>query len=335
MKVNKVNFNEFTKIFDIKNESMSKGAWWWWFCLFFIDDKNNPNTPKQLMVLWSTKNSKSFWCNDIKMEMCKPSSNDTIPGAVASWYFDGQKMQQPLLFEQCNLKLSSNILVSDSSTPTSFSMEGGKGVVKIGDDFELNVEVENNHDFTKPLYASHSYLFNKGYSMIRLIHLKLTGKIKGENISGSAFFHRIFVNLPSPSWHWGLFHFKNGGILTYYNPYIFKKSMKKDITLFDGNCIHEFVDIKVKKKDECFPVFHVSGENDCEKIEFTVKTYSQASWTFKKRSIGFIPNKLVYNEYPSFISDLKLVDKKTGKNINLDYLGSSVGNTEYTTGMLF
>jgi len=170
--------------------------------------------------------------------------------------------------------------------------------------------------------------------MIRLIRLRLNGKIKNEGVHGSAFFHRIFVNMPSPSWYWGIFHFESGGILTYFNPFFFGKSIKKDITFFDGETLHEFSEINVKLSAHGMPVFTIKGENKNERINFTINTHSFYSWILKRKVLGFIPNKLVYREYPAFVSDFKFTNKKTGENINLENLGKSVGNVEHTTGFL-
>jgi hypothetical protein len=323
------------KVFDIKNEPMPPGAWWWWFWLFFFNNPKNPDKPMQLMLLWSTKNAKEIHCNDIKFKLNLPLNKNNLRGVVAAWYFDGEKMHDNFLFEQCNIKISDKMLSSDSTIPTSFSINKNKNIIKIGKDFELTAELENGHEFTSPTYHSNTYIGNKGYSMIRLIRLKLTGKIKNEKIHGSAFFHRIFVNAPSPSWHWGIFHFEKGGILTYFNPYLFGKSLKKDITFFDGNKVHEFNDINVKLLMKGMPVFAISGESMNEKINFIVNTYSNYSWILKKKTLGIIPNKLIYKEYPAVISDFKLTNKRTGENIVLENLGKSVGNVEHTTGFLF
>lgn len=323
------------KIFDIKNEPMPRGAWWWWFWLFFFNNPKNPDKPRQLMLLWSTKNSKEIHCNDMKFKLDLPLDKKNLKGVVAAWYFDGEKMHSNFLFEQCNIKISDKMLSSDSTMPTSFSINKNKNIIKIGKDFELTAELENKHEFTKPAYHSNTYIGNKGYSMIRLIRLKLTGKIKKEKVHGSAFFHRIFVNSPSPSWHWGIFHFEKGGILTYFNPYFFGKSFKKDITFFDGSKTHEFKDINVKLLTKNMPVFEIKGESMMEKINFIINTYSNYSWMLKKKTLGIIPNKLTYREYPAFVSDFKLTNKKTGENIVLENLGKSVGNVEHTTGFLF
>jgi hypothetical protein len=323
------------KIFDIKNEPMPRGAWWWWFWLFFFDNPKNPEKPRQLMILWSTKNVKEIYCNDLRIKMNHTENREILDGAVASWYFDGERMHHNYLLEQCNINIKHDGLSSTSSIPTSFSIDGSKGTVRIGKDIEFVAETAGSHEFLKPSYRSNTYIGSKGYYIIRMSYLKLSGKVNGEKVRGSAYFQRVFVNVPSPPWFWGIFHFDSGSILTYFNPHIFGKSIKKEISFFDGKKTHKFVDMKVKKSGKKLPKFTVSGENASQKIRFTVEPYSHSSWTFRKKSLGFVPNKLVYNEYPAVISAFELDDKKTGKKTVLGDLGKSVGNAEHTTGLLF
>jgi len=323
------------KVFDIQNEPMPRGAWWWWFWLFFFDNPENPATPRQLMILWSTKNVREIECNTLKIRLNHHHMDrNNLDGAVAAWYFDGETMHHNFLLEQCSLQVSDRGLSSDSSTPTSFAINKTKNTVTIGDDFEFRAKAGNNHDFTMPTYRSHTYLGNMGYSIIRLNHLDLGGRLKNEPIRGSAYFQRVFVTAPAIPWYWGIFHFENGGVLTYFRPYLLGKAVKKEISFFDGTNLHEFTDLNVAVSGGKIPTFTVSGENEHETIHFVVQSYSHSSWTFRRRVLGIIPTNLTYNEYPALISGLKLANKQTGETISAEDLGKSVGNAEHTTGLL-
>jgi hypothetical protein len=212
-------------------------------------------------------------------------------------------------------------------------MNKKKSRIKIGKDFDFVAEATSNHEFKNPIYQSNTYIGKRGYSLIKLNHLSLSGKVRNRPIRGSAYFQRILLTVPPPSWYWGIFHFQNGGVLTYFNPHFLGKSIKKDITFFDGKKMHVFKDITVLRKGEKIPIFTILGENRHEKIKFVVDSYSHSSWTFKKKAFKIFPSKLVYNEYPAVISYLKLTDKRTGKSFPL-YLGNSVGNAEHSTGFL-
>lgn len=322
------------KVFDIDDEPMPHGAWWWWWWLFMFDNPKNPEKPRQLMILWSTMNVKEIECNDLPIKLNLTSDRSNIDGAVCAWYFDGEKMHHNFLREQCYLKVTENSIASGSAVPTSYSVDGSKSIVKIGDEFEFISDVEDINEFTLPVYNSHTYLGNLGFCILRFNRLGLTGEVNGEKITGTSYFQRVFVNAPSPSWYWGIFHFENGAIMSYFNPNLFGLSVSKNISFFDGSEMHEIKNVKVIRSGGEIPTFTISGDDGEKKMDFTVSSYSHSSWTFNKKRLGVIPSKLVYNEYPAVITDLRFADKKTGKITTLEDLGKSIGNAEHTTGLL-
>ena len=85
----KVNFKR--KVFDIADEPRPRGAWWWWFWLFFFNNPKNPAKPRQLMILWSSKNVKKISCNDLQINLTHPDDRSNLDGAVAAWYYDGKR----------------------------------------------------------------------------------------------------------------------------------------------------------------------------------------------------------------------------------------------------
>ncbi len=328
-KISEEDFNK--RVFNIADEPMPRGSWWWWFWLFFFNNPKDPSKPRQLMILWSTKNVKKIKCNDLDIVLPPQGNREKLDGAVAAWYFDGEKMHHDFLLETCKIKISEPELSTNSGTKTSFSINEKTSTVKIKDNLIfVSKFLEEKHAL--PSFSSNTYFGDFGYNIIRGNRFSLKGEINGEPISGTSYFQRVFVTAPSPSWYWGIFHFEKGGILSYFRPYVLGKAVKKHIYLFDGKNTHEFQNIKVKRVGGEVPEFIVSGENREEKISFTVSSYSHSSWTFKKKSLGIFPNKLVYNEYPAVISDLKLTTKKG--NITLKDLGKAVGNAEHTTGFL-
>ncbi len=327
--------NPEEKVFDIKDEPMPHGAWWWWFWLFFFNNPKNPEKPRQLMILWSIKNVKEVYCNYLKIKSDNTGDRDILDGVVAVWYYDGDKMHHNYLLERCKLNIEYNKLTSDSKTPTSFSINKDTNTIKIGDKFKFIAKTDSNNPLDKTTYNSDIYLANKGYSIIRTNHLKLGGKVEEKPIDGSAYFQRVFVNAPSVPWYWGIFHFENKAMLSYFNPYLLGKSLKGNVAFYDGNKNHTFSKMKIKKtgKKET-PTFKVTAENTDEKISFTVNAYSHSSWTFKGKPLRIIPTKLIYNEYPATISELKLENKKTGEKITQEDLGKAIGNAEHTPGIL-
>jgi hypothetical protein len=322
------------KLFDVDDEPFPKGAWWWWFWLFTFDNPMNPKQPRQLMILWSTKNVKEIDCNGLKIKLNLPIDKKNIEGAVAAWYYDGWEMRHNFLLEQCNIKLSKTGLVTESETPTSFSQEGEDYVVKIGD-MVFAARADGKEDFLKPNHHGNHFGAGKSYSITKVNRLSLKGVVDGKPVSGTAYFQRVFVNAPAIPWYWGLYHFRNGGVLTYTYQWILGKKLKRHIAFFDGKNLHEFKGIDVKRIEGKHPSFAVSAENKKERISFMVDAYEHSSWTFKKKSLGIIPNKLVYNEYPGRLRGFELIDKGTGKTLTLKDLGPAYGNSEHTTGFLF
>lgn len=331
IKTRVIKFGE--KLFDIEDEPMPRGAWWWWFWMFFFDNPKNPDKPRQLMILWSTKNVKKISCNTLDIKIDKAKTGNVLDGAVAAWYFDGEKMHHNYLLDQCDIKIGKQEL-STEEPQTSFAVKGETALVRIGDDIEFVAEPTGKHDFLKPNYHANSFLGSKGYAITKVNHLDLKGTVDRKPITGTAYFQRVFVNAPAVPWYWGSFHFENGAVLTYTNQMVFRKAIKKHIAFFDGKEMHELNDVDVRRSGGKIPTFKVTGETGDKKIAFTVSAYAHSSWTFKKKSLGFIPNKLVYNEYPAVVSDLKFLDRKTGKKLTEKDLGKSVGNAEHTTGYL-
>ncbi len=332
-KLHPVNFQK--KVFDIKNEPRPRGAWWWWFWLFFFNNPHNPKRPRQLMILWSSKNVKKISCNDLQIILSHTGDHRNLDGAVAAWYYDGKNMHHDFVLEQCNLNVTKTSLISESKTPTSFTTNGTQNITRIGTDFEFVADQLYTHEFALPSYHGKNFVGKKGYSILKINHQELGGKVNGKKINGSAYFQRVFVNAPAVPWYWGIFHFENGALLTYTNQFFLGKSIKEDVSFFDGKNIHSFDNIKVERKGGNVPEFYVNSATEHEQIKFTVGAYAHSWWMFKKRSLGIIPNKLTYNEYPATITDFVYKNAKTGTKISHKELGKSIGNAEHTTGYLF
>jgi len=322
-------------VFKTRGDGSEFGDWVWWFWLFFLDDPSVVDKPRQMAVIWSIKDDSSIKCNGSVFNF--DTQSEDAEGVVASWYFDGEKMHHDFLLEKSYMDIGPGSLGTEGEVPTKFCIDGNDCSVSIGKDFHFKAKVCQDYDFAINSTSSGEYPLGMNYSMLKSNRLGLKGEIKEEAVEGSAYFQRVDVNAPTPSWYWGIFHFENGGFLDYYKPHIFGKSLKEEIAFYDGNKTHEFseVSVDIEEKGE-LPSFHISAEAESgnKKINFTVRPYSKASWKFEKKVARIIPTELIYREYPAKISQLKLVDKKKEWKITLDNLGSSVGNAEYTTGFL-
>lgn len=323
------------EIFNIENREIPDGAWWWWFWLFFIDDPAKVEKPRQFMILWSTKNQEEINCNNKVIELDPGEGRDKLSGIVAAWYFDGQDMHHNFILGQSDLHFRDREVFSESPRETSFSVSDEERKVKVGDEFEFVARESGDHRFSDLTHYKNTFIGDKGYEMMKQNRLDLKSIINGEESHGSAYFQRVFVNAPAPSWYWGIFHFEDGGILTYYNPSFMGKSIKEDISFYDGERLYEIGDVEVERKGNRLPEFRVRGEEEGKEVDFNVKSYSHSSWNFKRKAFKFLPTRLEYNEYPARISDFRFEDKNSGEKITKDDLGKSVGNAEHTLGFMF
>ena len=367
----RTNFTEKEKLIlnnIFKIEKLEKvDGWWWWFWLFFIENPEDPTKREQLMVVWSTKNDNEIFCNSLKMKLNNTIKHDkeiiVFDGAVTSWYFDGKKMYDNFLLEYTNITIdSANHVISGGDTNRAeYLMENYKHIINITkkeDSIKMQFKAVQ-HDFhprISPLFAESSYPFGLSNKTIRLELMDLTGFIEKKGvkrkIKGTALFHKVQVNLPPPAWYWGVFHSKEGDLLTYFNTYIGLTNLKNNIhnlklgtplvsttklmTIYIKNEKKLFSFDKLKiiptilKDENC--IHKVSGENKTHTIEFTARSYTHACWTFKKR-FGFFPikSRFDYAEYPAYVEKIVITEKKTKKKI---IIKGAYGNIENTWGIL-
>jgi len=330
------------QIWTIDRQDARPSTWWWWFWLFFIKGGKNP---RQLMILWSTKNCPQIKVNHLPLTLnhdLLKSTGNQFHGAVASWYYDGKKMHDNFVLEECNLTLNGNGIESDAGTYSSIQ-SGNKFKTKIepsGTKMEFLTEQSKNA-FAEPISTQKSFFNKFNFKFQGINHLNLSGSIDGKKIDGSAYFQKVQVNAPSAPWFWGLAHFDTGSALTYFFPYlgtaIFNKTdtcrydtlklpLSRLIRFFDGKKIHEFDKARIKEiQGGETPTWGVSSKKG-PGIKFTVETYSRSYWRFEEKK--WLRNVLYYNEYPMKITEFKMGD------LSLDDLGDSMGNAEHTWGRL-
>ncbi|MBR9706863.1 MAG: hypothetical protein GOV15_00310, partial [Candidatus Diapherotrites archaeon] len=230
---NNISWEQLKKNVMINTIGKESGNWLWWFWLFFIE---NPETKKeeQLMILWSTKNDKEINCNELTFTPVNhrtENGKDVLDGATAVWYYDGDKMHENYILERSDVVLDAknHSLESKSENPTVFKINGNDLFVEInkGDTtLTFNSKLNDEHALSKPVYSKHHFLGGKGmYEIIRMNKLDLTGSIKHAGktvpIKGTSYFQKVLVNAPAvPSWYWGLYHFTDGSVLTYFDVHV-------------------------------------------------------------------------------------------------------------------
>ena len=320
------------KIFDLKNLSFGKNDWIWWFWLFFFENPTNPEKPRQVAILWSARND-IVKCNGMRMETKKILREDgSLDGGVAAWYFDGSKMHDNLLLSRVKINRDKSGIIT-SSPNTSFQFNEGVFHITVEDKMKFEATLLNDANrFISPWEKEHKY-FGLGYDMIGINKLNLKASINGEISEGSAYFQKVFLKGPAVPWYWGIFHFKDRACLSYFNPHLLGKSIKKDVSFYDGKTLHRFNNITVKKIVKPLPTFHIMARNEEKTIEFLVETYSKTTWEFRKKKLGLIPLNFNYRQYPARITRFKFNSPKT--NLTLSDLGDGIGNAEHSTGILW
>ena len=85
-------------------------SWWWYWVIMFVPDPDNPGRSRQLMVLWSTKETPAirvsghWWKPGSRMSIDEHGGH-VIPGMVCAWWYDGKRMFEPLVIRECRMAL--------------------------------------------------------------------------------------------------------------------------------------------------------------------------------------------------------------------------------------
>ncbi len=340
-------------------DGTSRFGWDWWWWIFFIPGKV-PEKTKQLMVLWSTKECKEIFVNDYlwrRRGVQRGKEMSKFGGIVAAWYFDGDRMIMPMVLEDSNLHLSDGMIANEKG---SIFFKGGKrSSVAISDGgrrFLFNIR-EWTDFMSEGRRKANRYLDRFGYDVFKIYGAKFEGKItegnKTKRVSGTAHFQKVKVNIPSMPWYWGIFHSSNGSYIEYFVPYIGIPCLRrtdKEESIFNmggisirGNLkffyeptkeYFNFSNVSVRKTVENgLPLFAIVAKEKNTTLCMKLRTYSRALWDFKQPLLAGFSTKLFYNEYPTVMEEFELRDGK--KTITKEDLGSVVGNTEHTWGLLF
>lgn len=306
--------------FDVSTFIQKKGTWTWWFLLLFIDnDDKNIKNKKQYMIILSTKNEKSIQCNDYLFRFNHNNiSKSKVDGGVAIWYYNGKKMKHDYVVENMPIELTKNSVTGNGKN---------KYFLSCNEENIYNFSVDNDIQLKMIPVPKLSKIVDKVFEIIRINRLNITGKFMGqENITGTAYLQRVTVTKPIVPWFWGIFHFENGHVITYFKAFLLGIPIIKNISFYDN---HKFYSI-----DKKITITKVGKKYEIRspEINFDAVPYSKTSWTFRKKKFKFIPNKLVYREHPSVIENINInID---GKKFNKKNMGSNVGNVEWTSGFL-
>ena len=235
-------------------------SWWWYWVLILVPDPDNPKRSRQLMTLWSTKETQAvrvsghWWKPGSRMHKDE-HGGFVIPGMVCAWWYDGETMFEPLTMRECRMAV-----VSDEHPLWPGEGEGlGAGAVIPMDREDLSMGMNPGNESmwlslysdgeaiskgapskfeahlspwwgppSELTYKNNEITLGMGYDILRLQGMKSNLVIDGKDFEGTAYFQKVTVQAPSVPWFWGMVHFDDGSYLDWFMPHITPLSTVKD-----------------------------------------------------------------------------------------------------------
>jgi hypothetical protein len=356
----------FADIWRIYPENMLKNrTWHWWWWIHFFENADDPELPRQLMILWGTRNCKKVRVNDYRWDPVLPMETNerhaTFESMVASWYYDGKKMHDPFFIDHGRTETEID------ARSGSLRLNGAKGTYSYGGssaDFWLNIDTESvgimlsmvkwNEVMAELLPTGKNFIGNMGYSMLKYRALSSSGRIRLGNaevpVNGRSYFQKVRISSITPCWYWGTVQWNNGAYLQYFLPHVGtpmlrrsisheskmdwgEKMLAKTLNFYDPMECREYImkNVKITKRYENdLPIFNVNASSDNCELSIEMATYARCCWNISQPFIGPLWHGIFYNEYPARVINFEF---KSGPRIanNTDF-GGSYCNCEHTWG---
>lgn len=370
---------------------------WWWWLLMLDDDDGNPSG-KQLMVLWSTKDNPKVMVSGTEWTpKGRPGFDDdggiSLDGMVCAWWFDGKRMYEPYIKRKCRMIVVDDKHPSWPNNPTDSGAGGGAVVPLTEEDmsmglksdlseFWLNLHSDEfpednnvpktmqftltpwNEAMSTARHATATYAMEMGYDILRLHGCKVSGKLDGEDINGTAYFQKVCVQAPSVPWYWGMLHLSDGSYIDWFLPHLSMTVTSRDnqpwrkrdlghMSLSQGGLFHDavsgksipFDSVRVEKyasdavegehgsnPGSNLPGFKVEMWTESVHINLDVVAIDRAHWAFEQPTIGGLVSNFTYNEYPLRVISLSITDESGVRKLS-DYNWIR-GNAEHSWGIL-
>ena len=235
-------------------------SWWWYWVLILIPDPERPSRSRQLMTLWSTKETKAvrgsghWWEPGSRMHKDE-HGGFVIPGMVCAWWYDGETMHEPLTMRECRMAvvgdthplwpgegegLGAGAVIPIEREDLSMGMSPGNESmwVSLSSDREArsrgapsSFEAQLTPWWGPPselTYRNNEIALGMGYDILRLQGMKSRLVVDGEEMEGTAYFQKVTVQAPSVPWFWGMVHFDDGSYLDWFMPHLTPLSTTKD-----------------------------------------------------------------------------------------------------------
>ena len=245
------NFRDFWR-FDIL-PPLNRLSWWWWWVLVLVPDPVHPTRSRQLMVLWSSKETPAirvsghWWVPKARM-LVDEDGGTVMSGMVCAWWYDGENMYEPLLMTECRMAAiddkhplwpaeageggeGAGAVIPLTTEDLTFGLRPGKKAfwlnltsdpAKVEEGAPKEFKVEMTPWWERPSsakYKNNVYALDMGYDILRVHGLKAKVKIDGEEVEGSAYIQKVGVQAPSFPWFWGMLHFDDGSYIDWFLPH--------------------------------------------------------------------------------------------------------------------
>jgi len=358
----------FDDIWRIYPENMLKNrTWHWWWWIHFFENPDAPEFPRQLMILWGTRNCRKVRVNDYSWEPTIPievnGRHACFESMVASWYYDGKIMHEPLILDHGKTE------IDRGDCSGSIRMEGHNGAYSYGGsnaDFWLKIDTRNvgiqlsmerwRDVMAELVHSGTNYVGNLGYSMLKYRGLSSSGIIRvGDNetpVKGRSYFQKVRISSITPCWYWGTVQWDNGAYLQYFLPHVgipmFRHSISHESTMDWGERMisktlnfydpeeekeHFLEEVKLTKHYENgLPVFKVKGSTGETELSIEMAAYARCSWKISQPLIGPIWSWIFYNEYPATVKNFEFKNSNGSKSNHA--FGKSYCNCEHTWGLV-
>ncbi len=364
------NYMHNSEVWDIdRSHEVKRRTWWWYWWIFYLKNPENPTRPRQLMVLWATRNAKKVYVNGEKWfnrEGIEKGENEvTFPGLSAGWYYDGNAMHDPLFQVSSPVRAFWNSEHGEVTTKKEMhsrlfyeNMSYHLDLKKEGLDVQIDM-TPWTEELSRAVPTGRQYFGNLGYKMYKIRGMRAKGSIlyggKTIEVEGTAYFQKVRINSPTSPWYWAAFHGENGEFMDYFVPHmglpVFRRGLEHK-SIFDRWEKHlsnsfEFYDpqekryhslkgIKIERRYENdLPIFTLSGRDGNTNLKAELTTYSRAYWIVKQPLLGAFSTTLVYNEYPAVMTGFSLKYGSNGeREIRLSDIGQMVGNCEHAWGIV-
>ncbi len=355
------------EVLDIdRSHELRSRTWWWWWFLFFFRNPARPDRTKQMVILWGTRNCRKLVINDIPWrndgKFARQDNGIDTRGVAAGWYYDGQKMHDPLFVDSGDLVIrmagDGGTLSVKSDSTYAFDVTARPYRILVNrPDARIDLTLDKWTELMDPIVPTgKDFLGHLGYKMHKIRGSRASGTVSvagnEERVDGTVYFQKVRINSPTSPWYWGVFHSEIGSYIDYFMPHIGPQAMRRTashasnldwgermlskgfqfIDDTDGQ-MHKLKAIRMSKRyEDDLPIFLLQGESGNQRLRLEMAAYARAYWEIVQPVLGPMTTLLYYNEYPVNVTGFEYAEGS--KKWTLADLGRVVGNCEHAWGIV-